>query len=84
MGIIKGLNFRTMLVYVIYFVIIVFIVMIAFVITSRCNNDNKKEGMTLKTDCDVRYRSCLIACTTREGIFNKKCFRECQRNSPVC
>lgn len=42
------------------------------------------ESMTLKTDCDVRDRDCSVACRTADGRFVKRCFIECQHNSPIC
>ena len=48
------------------------------------NYPSQKECMTLKTNCDVRDRDCMIACRMSNGVFDKNCFIECQKNSPIC
>lgn len=45
---------------------------------------NTHEAFTLKTKCDERDRNCYISCITRDNKFNKACFTECQKISPIC
>ena len=65
---------------------ILFILLIIVVIISiyKVLKPNRAELMTLKLFCDVRDRSCNIACTKSNGVFDKRCFIDCQVNSPIC
>lgn len=77
---------------------IIFVTLIGIILFIFCQNhvecssckrtkihlNNKKEYMTLKTVCDVTDRDCSVACRTANGVFVKKCFIECQKNSPIC
>jgi hypothetical protein len=50
----------------------------------RKDNAMRAEEMTLKLFCDERDRSCNIACTRSNGVFDRKCYIDCQVNSPIC
>ena len=45
---------------------------------------SRTELMTLKLFCDERDRSCSVACTKSNGVFDKRCFIDCQVNSQIC
>lgn len=69
---------------------ILFVLLLIIMLISICKllkpkeRVTRAERMTLKLYCDERDRSCNIACTRSNGMFDKKCFIDCQVNSPIC
>lgn len=64
-------------------IIVMFISVYKILKTNKPQN-KRSENMTLKLYCDERDRSCNVACTKSNGVFDKRCFIDCQVNSPIC
>ena len=75
------------------YILLLLCIMLMYILY-HCNTCPISEHLTLKTECDEAKRECLLAC--RYGIYtqpyehldhynlNKRCFRECIKNSPIC
>lgn len=63
---------------------IIFSVVILLLFCYIANYCSTVENLTLKQDCDVRDRNCSVACRNRKGEFDRNCFQQCQKISPIC
>jgi hypothetical protein len=63
--------------------ICIFVSIVAIIVAKEfgCQDD---ELFTLKSVCDERDRSCFIACTDKNNMLIRECYKRCQINSPIC
>ena len=60
------------------------IMLISYYILYIIYQNNTKEYMPLKSNCDVRDENCSIACSKKNKSIEQDCFKICQINSPIC